>query len=118
MKTITITNAQFEALVAVFGGASVSEQVPTVSTKVDTPSMTNVVRPTVPVSRAAKSATNKRDYRRINGYLGAATQASDANDAAKCAKAIANALRLAAEHGWDDEVLRVREAAKNHGLSA
>ena len=35
MKTITITNAQFDALTALCGALSgVSEQVPTVSTKV------------------------------------------------------------------------------------
>ena len=120
MKTITITNAQYDALTALCGALSgVSEQVPTVSTKVDTPTMTNVVeRPTVPVSKAAKREANKRDYRRINGFLAAATQASDANDAAKCAKAIANALRVATEKKWDHEILRVREAAASHGLAA
>ena len=122
MKTITITNAQFEALVAVFGGASVSEQVPTVSTKVDTPSMTNVApttkRPTVPVSKAAKREANKTAYRKINGFLAAATKAADGNDAAKCTEALANALRVATAKKWDHEILRVREAAASHGLSA
>jgi len=120
MKTITITNAQFDALTALCGALSgVSEQVPTVSTKVDTPTMTNVVeRPNVPVSKAAKSAKNKHDYRSLNGFLGAATQAMNEGDAPKCAAAIAKALAIATEKGWGGEVLRVREAAKSHGLSA
>ena len=118
MKTITITNAQFEALVAVFGGASVSEQVPTVSTKVDTPKQPKVKRPTVPVSKAAKREANKTAYRKINGFLAAATRASDSNDAAKCTEALANALRVATAKKWDHEILRVREAAASHGLSA
>ena len=114
MKTITITNAQYDALVALCGALSgVSEQVPTVSTKVDTPTMTNV-----PVSRATKREANKTAYRKINGFLAAATRASDANDAAKCTEAIANALRVATAKKWDHEILRVREAAASHGLSA
>jgi len=77
-----------------------------------------VVRPTVPVSKAAKREANKTAYRKINGFLAAATRASDANDAAKCTEALANALRVATAKKWDHEILRVREAAASHGLSA
>ena len=120
--TVTMTNAQHKALVALLGTLTVSddEQV-----TVDTPSMTN--QPTTkapkapkakaPVDKAAKSAKNKRDYHSLNGFLGAATQASDAGDAPKCAAAIAKALAIATEHAWGGEVLRVQAAAKAHGLA-
>ena len=122
MMTVTMTNAQHKALVALLGTLTVSddEQV-----TVDTPSMTN--QPTTkapkapkakaPVDKAAKKAANKTAYRQINGFLGAATQAMNEGDAAKCAAAIAKAVGIASAKGWAHEEARCLEAAKAHGLA-
>jgi hypothetical protein len=118
MMTVTMTNAQHKALVALLGTLAVSdgEQV------VDTPSMTNqptTKAPTTkaPVDKAAKKAANKKAYRQINGHLGAATQAMNEGDAAKCAAAIGKAVAIATAKGWKHEVTRCHEAATAHGLA-
>ena len=122
MMTVTMTNAQHKALVALLGTLTVfdDEQV-----TVDTPSMTNQPQPTAPkapkakapVDKAAKKAANKTAYRQINGFLGAATQAMNEGDAAKCGEAIAKAVAIASAKGWAHEEVRCLEAAKAHGLA-
>jgi hypothetical protein len=121
MMTVTMTNAQHKALVALLGTLAVSdgEQV------VDTPSMTNQTttkapkapKAEAPVDKAAKKAANKKAYRQINGHLGAATQAMNEGDAAKCAAAIGKAVAIATAKGWEHEVTRCHEAATAHGLA-
>jgi len=121
MMTVTMTNAQHKALVVLLGTLTVSdgEQV-----SVDTPSMTNQPKAKAPVKvtekmvdKAAKKTANKTAYRQINGFLGAATQAMNEGDAAKCGEAIAKAVAIASEKGWKHEEIRCLEAAKAHGLA-
>ena len=113
MVTVTMTNAQHKALVALLGALTVSdgEQV------VDTPSMTNQPTTKAPVDKAAKKAANKKAYRQINGHLGTATQAMNEGDAAKCADSIGKAVAIATAKGWKHEVERCHEAATAHGLA-
>jgi hypothetical protein len=115
MVTVTMTNAQHKALVDLLGRLTVSdgEQVQVV----DTPSMTNQPTTKAPVDKAAKKAANKKAYRQINGHLGAATQAMNEGDAAKCADSIGKAVAIATAKGWQHEVERCHEAATAHGLA-
>ena len=119
MKTLTVTEAQYAALVSLCKAlnavdGSEAEQVPT---EVVTSVTTSKKQPKTQ-DRASKRADNKTAYRRINGFLASATKAADVNDAKACAEALVKAREVANSKGWAHEVARVEAAAEKHGLVA